>query len=281
LIVATITGFGAGGPFESHVGVGPTVEATTGATWLMGYGDGRPQGTGSAYLDPISAWSTLCAVLSMLFGRQNDEAPGGAVELNLRENALQWMGEFLCDTAEGREVMSREPNANQAFALHGIFPAAKPDSWVAAHAEAISSFDGMPGGEDGSTGLVDWIRSQDAAIAAATLQERGVAAAPVQTGADLYRDPQLHEAGYVCDLDHPAAGRGRYALSPLRIGESVRPNGSSDVRPSPTLGRDTVALLRDLLGLPEDTIDALLRSGAASMAEGSNAGTSERRGDAG
>jgi hypothetical protein len=54
---------GEGGPLADTRGVGPTMEALAGMTVLTGYGDGVPQRTGPAYVDPIGALNGAMAVL--------------------------------------------------------------------------------------------------------------------------------------------------------------------------------------------------------------------------
>ena len=61
---------GEGGPLENTRGVGPTMEALAGMTVLTGYGDGVPQRTGPAYVDPIGALNGAMAMLLAARHRQ-------------------------------------------------------------------------------------------------------------------------------------------------------------------------------------------------------------------
>jgi len=264
LVFLEINGFGATSPLASHVGVGPTVEATTGAMSLIGYGDGVPYNSGSAYLDPLSGLLSTGLVLAALAtGR------GHHLELNLRGVGLQLVGEFLQEHAA-----APDPPA----CPHGIFPAAGTDEWLAvaayddgqwARLRAVLGVDDRPelATLDGrlrhraelDAAVATWSRQRDKREAADVLQAKGIAAAPVCSGADLAADPHLEAIGFYQTLDHPEVGKRRYQGLPYRLAATpgrVR-------RPAPCLGADTAGVLRRVLGKTEAEIAALLAAGAA------------------
>ncbi|MEX0427698.1 CoA transferase [Nocardioides sp. DS6] len=267
LITLLLSGFGAGGPMAGHVGVGPTVEATTGATWLMGYGDGRPQGTGAAYLDPISAWSLLGTAVSALYGRSRDDgslASATPIELNLRENALQWMGEFLCEEAmrPTTHVTSLRPNADRNCYAQAVLPALGADAWIAVRVETSDQL--VAAGFNDLDVLRDWVAGQPANKVAQTLQGRGIAAAPVNTGARLHDDPHLLATHAVASITHPRAGTARYSLSPIRADR----DNSRHPAPAPTLGQHTEEVLAEIAGYSPARIADLAALGVIARISG-------------
>jgi crotonobetainyl-CoA:carnitine CoA-transferase CaiB-like acyl-CoA transferase len=79
----------------------------------------------------------------------------------------------------------------------------------------------------------------------------------VQTGEDLCADPQLTERGFIVAVDNP------------RIGRVVLPNFPLQFKHSrltrrwefPVLGRDTEAVLRDVVGYSAESIAAHKQDG--------------------
>jgi crotonobetainyl-CoA:carnitine CoA-transferase CaiB-like acyl-CoA transferase len=267
IVLLEINGFGSNSPLAGHVGVGPTVEATTGAMSLIGYGDGVPYNSGSAYLDPLSGLLSTGLVLAALAtGR------GHHLELNLRGVGLQLLGEHL----RGFPAVPPPPACP-----HGVFAAAGSDEWLAVAAYDEQQWQSLcavldrpdlgadpelatPEGrlrrrEELEAAVTAWSRSRDKHEAADFLQEHGVAAAPVCSGADLAADPHLEAIGFYRTFDHPEAGRHRYQGLPYRL--AATPGRIRRV--APCLGADTADVLRRVLGKSETEISALLASGAA------------------
>lgn len=266
IVLLEITGFGSNSPLASHVGVGPTVEATTGAMSLIGYGDGVPYNSGSAYLDPVSGLLATGLVLSALA-----TGHGHHLELNLRGTGLQLLGEYLHE----HPAVPAPPGCP-----HGIFAAAGPDEWVAVAAydddqwtclcavldrpdlaadpELATVAGRLRHHERLETAVTAWSRHRDKHEAADLLQAHGVAAAPVCSGADLADDPHLEAIGFYQTFDHPEAGEHRYQGLPYRLAATpgrVR-------RTAPCLGADTADVLRRVLDKSESEISSLL-SGAS------------------
>lgn len=267
IVLLEINGFGSHSPLATHVGVGPTVEATTGAMSLIGYGDGVPYNSGSAYLDPFSGLLSTGLVLSALAtGR------GHHLELNLRGAGLQLLGEYLHDFPAA---------AAPSACPHGVFAAAGADEWlavgVAEDSEWISlcAVLGRPDlsadpklatlegrllrREELEDAVTAWSRHMDKHEAAELLQAHGIPAAPVCSGADLADDPHLEAIGFYQSLDHPEAGVHRYQGLPYRL----RATPGQVRRSAPCLGADTVDVLRRVIGMSDAAIGDLLASGAA------------------
>ena len=81
-------------------------------------------------------------------------------------------------------------------------------------------------------------------------------AAVVPAGA-LAADPQVRLRGMVVEMAHPTLG-------PLpTLGTPLRAAGEPALRPAPppALGQHTGPVLRDLLGYPDERIEALRRQG--------------------
>jgi crotonobetainyl-CoA:carnitine CoA-transferase CaiB-like acyl-CoA transferase len=79
----------------------------------------------------------------------------------------------------------------------------------------------------------------------------------VQTGEDLTNDPQLKERGFVVAVDNPRLGRVVLPNFPLHFANAKLTRRWE----FPVLGRDTEAVLRDVVGYDEATIAAHKRDG--------------------
>ncbi|MBA2961935.1 MULTISPECIES: CaiB/BaiF CoA transferase family protein [Ramlibacter] len=274
---------GEGGPLADTRGVGPTMEALAGMTVLTGYGDGVPQRTGPAYVDPIGALNGAMAVLLAAHHRART-GEGQRIELAQRESLLHWYGERLLLAAEDGVELAPQGNALSWAAPHDAYRAAGDDEWVAigvfeesewlALCRAIERpelardprFADVAGRVANATALraalEAWTSGHDKHSAAALLQRHGVCAAPVCCGRDAFADPQLLATGFLFQVDHPEAGRHRYNELPFRF------EGAQDRarEPAPLLGQHTRELLRDWAGLDEAAIGRLLEAGAALQA---------------
>jgi benzylsuccinate CoA-transferase BbsF subunit len=103
-----------------------------------------------------------------------------------------------------------------------------------------------------------WTRQLPSLTVMHLLQEAGVPAGVAQSGADLYRDPQLHHRGFFVVLDHPRMGRVTYEGHAFRLSESPGALWS----PAPLLGQHTATVLQHILRLPAAAIADLQAQGA-------------------
>lgn len=287
LILAQISAFGGAGEMSTHLGVGPTVEATTGAASLIDYGDGVPRGTGPAYLDPIGGLACATEIMSAL-ARRRRTGEGATIAISLRHASLHWLGEYLQAVADGGSLPRPAGNRHPDWCPHGIYPAKGDDEWVALAVEAPEQWVALCRAmnrldlvEDPALGtcagrkvhedrldvaISEWTARHDKHALAFRLQACGIVAAPVATARDMLADPHLGSAGFYHYLDHPEAGTHAYHRVPLRLSSCVEPQPT----PAPLMGQHSEAVLRDWLGLDGQAIARLVELGAldASRHEG-------------
>jgi crotonobetainyl-CoA:carnitine CoA-transferase CaiB-like acyl-CoA transferase len=234
--------------------------------------------TGPAYLDPIGGLHGAAAVLTALAER-NRTGVGQYVEVAQVEAAMHWIGEYILQTGRTGEVFRADGNRRPDMAPHDAFPCAGEDQWVviacpddqtwrqlveatgvrelgdatlatlagrAARAEAVK------------TALSTWTSGRDKHQAADLLQAAGVPAAPVNSGADVWRDPFLRSRGFIQELTHPAAGVAEYPGLAYRLSRTP----GSIRSPAPCFAEHTYDVLGGLLGLSGAEIDALVDAGA-------------------
>ena len=76
-----------------------------------------------------------------------------------------------------------------------------------------------------------------------------VPSAPVRSLTEALADPELDARGTTLSVEHPVFGTMRQVNTPARFSGSVRTHSRA-----PSLGEDTVAVLRDYLGYPNERI---------------------------
>jgi len=274
LVMVEMPAFGNSGPWASHVGMGKTMEAAAGMAQMIGYGDDEPVLTGPAYLDPIGGLHGASAVLTALAAR-SVTGKGQYVELAQVEAALHWIGEFILAASAENAAFKPQGNAIADAAPHDAYPAAGIDQWVAiavlddtAWLRLVevtqiadlrdAAYTTLAGRQSHCVRigeiLSQWTRQRSKHEAADVLQAAGVAAAPVNNGADLFRDPFVRSSGMIYEIDHPSVGRREYSGLAYRL---ERTPGS--VRhPAPRFAEHTHDVLGERLGLARDAIDRLV-----------------------
>jgi crotonobetainyl-CoA:carnitine CoA-transferase CaiB-like acyl-CoA transferase len=176
-------------------------------------------------------------------------------------------------------VFRADGNRLTDVAPHDAFPCAGDDQWmviacpddetwrrlVAATSVsdlADAKFAALAGrlehAESLKAGLSAWTRARGKHEASDLLQAAGVPAAPVNNGADVWRDPFLRSRGFIHELTHPAAGTAEYPGLAYRLSRTPGAIRS----PAPCFAEHTHAVLGGLLGLSSAEIDALVEAGA-------------------
>ncbi|HEY2921141.1 MAG TPA: CoA transferase, partial [Candidatus Binatia bacterium] len=98
--------------------------------------------------------------------------------------------------------------------------------------------------------ILRWTEDKNAFEVMDRLQNAGVPCGVVQTGEDLTNDPQLKERGFIVAVENPRLGRVVLPNFPLQFTNAKLTRRWE----FPVLGRDTEAVLRDVVGYGEATI---------------------------
>ena len=106
--------------------------------------------------------------------------------------------------------------------------------------------------------ISQWTKDKDAFAVRDQLQKAGVPAGVVQTGEDLTNDPQLKERGFIVAIENPRLGRVVLPNFPLQFANAKLTRRWE----FPVLGRDTEAVLRDVVGYDDEKIRQLKSDGA-------------------
>jgi len=278
VIMCSISAYGASGRYKDYIGNGGTMEPSSGMSSLFGYQDGPPLNSGNMYPDPVAGVTAFAAILTALFHRIRTGA-GQHIDVSMQEANLSFVGDAALEFLKTSQVRPRMGNRHQAFAPHGIYPAAGEDQWIAIAAEsevewqALAHAAGHPEWlekpeffgvakrkqhEDQlDSALGRWTAGQPRDELVTLLQSVGVIAAPVLTTTDIAVDAELARREFVVDITHPEAGTHRQTAAPFRFSRAYAGHRG----PAPTLGQHSAQVLEEYLGVTRAEYEALVIAG--------------------
>jgi len=263
------------GPLARFAGYGNLAAALSGFSNLGGWPDRPPAGPFSAYTDYVSPRFVAVSILAALEHRRRT-GEGQFIDCAQGEASLHFLGPALLDHAVNDRLWTRVGNRDAHDAPHGVYPAAGTDRWIAlavrsdAQWAALCDLMGAPAdlrcasaaerlarGDALDRTIAAWTRGQDAQTLADRLQDAGVPASPVQSSADLARDPQLRQRGHFLTVDHPDGPTVIEASRFRLLGTPAIPPAEA-----PSYGRHAEEILTTILGYDEERITALIAAGA-------------------
>jgi crotonobetainyl-CoA:carnitine CoA-transferase CaiB-like acyl-CoA transferase len=292
IIYVSMCGFGHEGPDTANVTMGPTAQALTGLTFMVGLPDRPPAGWSFSYLDHVGGYLGAIAVLAGVIHRGRT-GEGQHIDVSQLEPATALSGALLLDAMlNGRP--SRRPGfptgnrrAHPPCAPSGAYRAEGDDRWVVVScrtegqwAALVEAMGGPPWALDPrfatAAGRVEHSDELDAHVEAWTsqrdryevmelLQRARVPAGVVQDAADrLERDPQLAARGHYTRLGNAEVDELPLEGVPFRMSATPPHTGGRLRRGPPCLGEDNEAVLGELLGMSAQDVAALTAEGVLS-----------------
>ncbi len=279
LVMLAMSAAGQFGERASMRAYAPTMSSYVGLEALVGYRGEAPVGALNFALgDPNATVHGLVAVFAAL-RRANSTGLGCYVDLSQIDALLGTLRPYLIDS----QIRGRQPpamgNAHPDMAPHGIFPAIGQDAWLTIAVVADEQWQaltrvaaGEPWAEDARLRTLDGrlasVDALDAAIArwtskherdalVARLRAAGIAASPVLTIEEQWRDAHFAAREVKQAINIPVYGKEDVFKAPWRF---------SDFAPQisacgPTTGQHNEQVFGELLGLTSDEIAELRQSG--------------------
>jgi benzylsuccinate CoA-transferase BbsF subunit len=286
IIAVSMSGPGHSGPWRDYVSYGPTLQALSGMTHLMGFPGRPPQGFGYSYADHAGGFTGAVAILAALEHRDRT-GEGQWVDLGQMEAMASLMGPVFLDHSVNGNVP--QPVGNRLpfrpAAPYGAYRCKDdsdgklglPDRWIAigvtsddewcglvkalgspswAEDERFATQGSRAANADALDKLVEsWTCERDAYEAMSLLEAAGVPAGVVQNAEDLVeRDPQLRHRGFWWEIERRDSAPNRFDGFPADLSEMPPQLWA----PAPWLGEHNELVLGELLGMTPDEVKRLV-----------------------
>ena len=273
IIYVALPAFGRTGPESGFVGMGATQEAMSGLLGISSYPGAVPSPTGVKYGDPNGGMLAAVAVLAAIHHRASS-GDGQLIDLSQREANIFTLPDLVLDYVMNGRTAEPKGGKRPDRAPTGLYPC-KDDEWVAIDAEtdrhfrALCKIMEMPRlpddgrfatpadrkrNESELDGLIEsWTRARSAESAMHLLQDAGIPAGAVLTNRQVAENEHFRARGF---FQRDSEGRVHLA-APWKFSKVAL----AARRFAPDLGQDNLHVLRDILGVPEDDIRAMERSG--------------------
>ena len=279
IINLRMPGLGTTGPKRHFSTVGVNITAFTGLTYLWNHPGVTHPPIGAQTVFPDYVSGVLCAIIIISGVLHRDRRKKGAfIDLAQAEATAFMIGASLIEAAASGKDSQPIGNTSPAAAPHGCYPCKGEDRWCVIAVEneqqwtALAALLGSEVNRDARFRTMNdrlryrrelnavisrWTQEQDAFEMMNRLQQVGVPAGVVQTGEDLNNDPQLKTRGFIVEVNNTRLGRVVLPNFPLQFTNSNLTRRWE----FPVLGRDTEAVLRDVVGYSEATIAAYRQDG--------------------
>ena len=294
LVMVRISGFGQDGPYSHRPGYGVVCEAVSGLRHLPGDPDRAPSRVGVSMTDYIAGLhGAYGAVMALMQRKQSGR--GQFIDAALYECAFNFMEVwvpaydkmgFIPDRTGSRLIGSTPNNLYPTADGTYIHITAMADNLFRRLANAMEQpglaedtrFAKHTSRNENHAALDEiisrWTSALPLADIEATLQKAAIPATRIFTIEDIFNDPHYQQRNSI--IRPPDDNLGSVAMAGVvpRLSETpgiVRHAGRD-------IGQDTRSVLHDVLGLGDDSIDALIREGI--LAEKSSAERAQHEGSA-
>ena len=273
LIYATISAFGADGPYARRPGIDVIFQGESGMISITGESKDGARKTATTIGDYVAGTNTALAVTAALA-----ESPRRSrlIEVSLRDGLMAVQSGWNALALGARAQPERTGTASPFLAPNQVFDGADGPFTLAIvsdrHFELLADAlerpdlaadfptnqERMDGRESLTRKLQRVFRTEPLEHWIGLLEAAGLPVGRVLELEEALTDPQARHHEMVVEIDHPVAGPVRTTGSPIRVGGSpARASGTP-----PTLGQHTRPLLLEL-GVDDATIDEMVEQGNA------------------
>ncbi len=276
LVYVSISGFGQQGPWATRPAYDIIAQALSGIMHTTGAADGPPTLLGESFGDIVAGLYAAWALLAGLYARQRDGA-GRSADVALLDALFAVQPSAHCQQFYAGRVPTRVGNRHPMSTPFGAFPARDGhvviavlnDALFAALANAIgqpalvgdprfASDESRTAHEPLLRAAIElWTGRHTVEQCVTALAAAGVPVAPICNPVEAAASEHALARRWVSMVEHASAGRLPLVEQPVHFAGRER----GRLRPPPRLGEHTAEILREVLALDDEAIDALERSG--------------------
>ena len=279
LVYCSITGFGQSGPYSELPGYDPIFQAMSGVMSVTGVPEGQPGAGASLVGYSVSDMTAGCyatiAILAALNHRDRVSGQGQHIDLALLDSKVHAASHIAMNYLVSGKMPVRAGTSSQTICPWQAFDCADmplmlavgTDQQFARLCEAM----GLPGLATDPRFLTNRKRMENKPALIPVLAERfktrtarrwmdafaavGVASGPINDFGQVFADPQVKHRDMLREIPHPLSGTLRIIANPVRFSDTPVEYG----RWPPLLGEHTAEVLREMLKMGEEEIEALRR----------------------
>ena len=289
IILMWQTGLGGIGPYYTYKSYGILVQHMGGVSLMTGDEGEPPSAINTSYSDYHTGVFQPSAIIGALMRRRMTGQPA-TMESSIFKSGAVTAGPAILDYQVNGRLPERIANRDANSAPHGAYQCQGEDRWcaIAVHDDEqwagllramgdpvwsgepeFATLTGRLANQDRLDALIgEWTAQLTADEVMERLQREGVPASVVSQGDDLYASEHLKarefyrpSPSYVAERGTPAwEWEHRDSLawsSPVRLSETPMEFGKYS-----NVGEDNDYVFREILGMPESEIEALMESGA-------------------
>jgi crotonobetainyl-CoA:carnitine CoA-transferase CaiB-like acyl-CoA transferase len=277
LVYASVSGYGADGPWGGRPGYDAIIQGESGLMSITGPPDGSPYRAGASLADVIAGMTAFQGIVLALLRRERT-GEGGRVDVSLLESLLATFAYHASTYLLTGAVPGRLGNRHPSLAPYEAFEAADgllmlgvgseslwrsfcrtmgepelaDDPRFRTNALRVANYDAL------RAHLAKRLKTRTVAEWLAAWEAAGIPCGRLRTVAEALDMPQVAARGLLVEVDHPVLGPGRYVGNPIHLDGATR----TTRRPPPTLGQHTDEVLAERLGLGPAEIASLHETGA-------------------
>ncbi|MEQ8709028.1 MAG: CoA transferase [Rhodospirillales bacterium] len=286
IIYCSLSGYGQRGPLANAPAYDHILQGISGMMAMTGEPGSGPMRVGFPVVDYIAGQAAVNAILAALMQRNQDNSPRH-LEISMLGSLISLLGAYSIDwettgnlrRLEGNKAFSGSPfsdcfrtsdglvvvTANtiaQAYAICGCLGAQ----------DLVPLVDRMAGGEtltDSQTAMIsEYLKQRFATSGSVEMEQQltkaQVPAAKVRDLGEILQHPQTATLPVMRNLNIPELNK-EVPVPALAFESQGEEFG--ELRPAPTLGRDTIEVLMEA-GYTRSEVDGFLQSGVASSGRG-------------
>ncbi|RZN03721.1 formyl-CoA transferase [Bradyrhizobium genosp. SA-3] len=274
LVMVSVSGFGQNGPYAPRAAYDRVAIAFGGLLNITGYPDRPPVRPGLPIADYQTALFSAFSLMMALYERDVRSGQGRHVDLALYESIFRFSEAMTAAYDRLGDVRQRQGNITSAAAPGEHFET-KDGRFLVLTVANTPMFQRLSIAMEEPSWLSDpryatpearwrhindlnervgcWVKSKSVPELQETLDQAGVAYSLVYSIEDIVSDPHYTARRNIVTVDSPRIGPIKMqGIVPRFVGAEPRP-----ISPAPELGQHTADVLRNMLGLSDETVGAL------------------------